>query len=157
MLVKRAKCTKQTGSAQYRGSQIPQHNFSVVGCRKQMEPRFSMPLASRNPRSVRWKLKDRSRSSYKSNNFSVSEMCRKVYTWISMRVLSKEWILLSFELGIVLYARFVLQTWFPRIPYPKNRVRTTCSNQCRTFTSNVNAVEGFPRILSTKEIVNVIK
>lgn len=157
MLVKRAKCTKQTVSAQYRSSQIPQHDFPVVGCRKQMEPRFSVPLANRNPRSVRWKLKDRSRSSYKSNNFSVSEMCRKVNTWISIRVLSKEWILVSFKLGIVLHVRFILQTWFPRIPYPKNGVRTTSSNQCRTFTSNVNAVEGFPRILSTKEIVNVIK
>lgn len=35
-------------------------------------------------------------------------------------------------------------TWFTRIPYPKNRVRTTSSNEGRPFTSNINAIESFP-------------
>ena len=41
-----------------------------------MKPRFVMPLASRNPRSVRRELKDRSRSSFKIYNFtSDANMC----------------------------------------------------------------------------------
>ena len=44
-------------------SKIPQHNFYIIGCRKQMKPWFILPLASRNPWSAWWELKDRSQSS----------------------------------------------------------------------------------------------
>lgn len=49
---------------EYRSSQIPQHSFPIIWCRQQMEPRFIMPLASWNPRTMGHELKYRTRSSY---------------------------------------------------------------------------------------------
>jgi hypothetical protein len=47
----------------------------------------------------------------------------------------------------------LLTTWFTRIPYPKNGVRTTSGNESSTFTSNINTAENFPTKLSMEENV----
>ena len=50
-----------------------------------------------------------------------------------------------------LYVWLIKQTWFTRIPYYKDRIRTTSSDHHRTFTTNIKTVEGFPTILSMKD------
>lgn len=38
-------------------------------------------------------------------------------------------------------------TWFARIPDPKDRIRAPTSNESGTFTANIDAVDHFPTVL----------
>lgn len=101
-----------------------------------MKPRFVVPFACRDPRIVRWELKHRSRSSYNiiNNEIQVCDgACPYAHVWVS---------------------KIEDHTWFTRIPYPKNGVRTTSGNEGSPFTSNINAIESFPTELCMEKKVS---
>lgn len=101
-----------------------------------MKRRLIMPFDSCYPRSMRSKLKNRSRRA-----------CRK-YKLLYKILIPAYKILIPITIIC-----FILLTWLTRIPNPNNGVRTTSSYQSRTFPSNVEAVKSLPTKLYTEDKV----
>ena len=109
----------------YSGSEIPEHDFAIIGSWDQVKPRAFVPFTSGNPWCVWSKLKHRGRCSYRLYEESLSKL--GIYGYI-------------FWLCVCSF-RFL--TRLTRIPYSKDWIWTTSSYKRRTFTTNIYRVESF--------------